>query len=63
MLTVLSRTIVYLHCSTNNEASTVMASYLDACMAYPFMLGQTKVERTLRCGGTCWSSISQNLQC
>ena len=29
-----SRTIVYFHCSTNNEASTVMASYLDAVSMY-----------------------------
>ena len=29
-----SRTIVYLHCSTNNEASSVMTSYLDAVSMY-----------------------------
>ena len=30
----LSRTVVYLHCSTNNHASTVMASFLDAVRKY-----------------------------
>ena len=29
-----SRTIVYLRCSTNNEASSVMTSYLDAVSMY-----------------------------
>lgn len=58
-----SRTVVYLRCSTNNEASTVLASFIEAVSKYglPDQVIQIVVAKMYKYGSTCWNSKTQNL--
>ena len=54
-INVFSRTIVYLRCTTNNQASTVMASLLmlSVSIVYLNRLDRIEEEKTWQYGNTC----------